>query len=102
MKKLTIVGILIVVLLNTALAFAEDGTRTPTPTRSNAQMLQLNLALTIGDGGSAEGPGPGGGDVSEDDLNAACPHGWIVTYDEDSNGDPVPGSQQYSCLDADD
>lgn len=98
MKKFTILAVLIVVLLNTALAFAGDGQRNPAPTRLTAQASLNQLGLTLGDGGRTEGPGPGGGDVSEDDLNAACPDGWVVIYDVDSSGNPVPGSQRYDCL----
>ncbi|MBC7813377.1 MAG: hypothetical protein H7175_19615 [Burkholderiales bacterium] len=102
MKKLTILVVLIVVLLNAAIAFAGDGTQgrhNPAPTRTSAQTIHLMDDLTLGGGGRQEGPGPGGGDVSEDDLNAACPKGWIVTYDEDANGDPIQGSQNYACTD---
>jgi|GEM_PF-6262041 len=101
MKKFTILVVLIVLLLNAAIAFAGDGTQgrhNPAPTRTSAQTIHLMDDLTFGDGGRTEGPGPGGGDVSEDDLNAACPDGWVVIYDIDSSGNPVPGSQRYDCL----
>ena len=89
-----------IALLALTLTLAATPGPTPAETRVGAQekpTAQTNLAprrATAVKGFVAFGPGTSGAD---DD--GWCGNGEIlVIYDEDANGDPIPGTEVYGCV----
>jgi len=42
-----------------------------------------------------------GGPISEEELDLTCgAGGWLETWLEDANGNPIPGTYEYFCLEA--
>jgi hypothetical protein len=41
-----------------------------------------------------------GGPISEEELQLTCgAGGWLETWLEDENGNPIPGTYEYYCID---
>ena len=57
----------------------------------------LNLSLTGRD--HQQQGNPGGGPVTELELDLTCgDDAWIVIWEEDADGNPIPGTHDYDCV----